>query len=597
MARINGTQRDDLLPGTSEQDEIRGRASNDRLLGDRGNDVLYGNGGRDTLTGGDGSDIFVLSGGRDLITDFTDGQDLIGLPGRVSFDRLRISAGTGANARNTIISLGRIQLAVLEGVSSSQIDAADFTNDLTPISEPPPPPPPPSNGNFNIEFDYRFDSRGFFDDPARRAALEAAADIWEGFIQDEFPNVPAGIKFTVRNPSVSGGETRIVLNSEIDDLLIFVDVHPLPGSTLAEARPDGFDAVGTVFSNRIRGSDFQPWVGSLVFDPDANWFFDSTPNTDGDIPSRQMDFISIALHEIGHILGIGTAGIFRKIGAGRAFYGPNALNVNEGQPIPLERDLFHVQEGFLNDTVSLDPTITNGIRTLPSQVDLALLADIGYEISGFTAQGSTPPIATSGDDLIFGTILADTIDGLGGGDQIQGDRGNDRLNGGSGNDNLFGQAGNDTMNGDAGDDQLAGNGGNDILNGGSNNDNLFGGTGNDILNGDAGNDFLSGEAGDDLLDGGAGDDNLFGDAGRDTFFFGANNGEDRITDFDIATERIQIASGLGFATGADVLATLSRNFINTSVFTLSPGNSIEVFHEDVSNINNTPLTAANFVIV
>jgi len=290
---------------------IRGRAGNDRLLGDRGNDVLYGNAGRDTLTGGDGSDIFVLSGGRDRITDFTDGQDLIGLPGRVSFDRLQISAGTGANAGNTIISLGRFQLAVLEGVSSSQIDAADFTNDLTPISEPTSPIVPPSNGNFNIEFDYRFDSSGFFNDPARRAALAAAADI-----QDEFPNVPAGIEFTVDNPSVSGRQERIVLNSEIDDLLIFVGVRPLPGSTLGQAGPDGFDAAGTVFFNRIDGSDFQPWVGSLTFDPDANWFFDSTPNTDGDIPFGQSDFISTALHEIGHILGIGTADIFEQIGTG-----------------------------------------------------------------------------------------------------------------------------------------------------------------------------------------------------------------------------------------------------------------------------------------
>ncbi|MGK7902931.1 MAG: hypothetical protein AB4352_16280 [Hormoscilla sp.] len=596
MARINGTRGGDILSGTSEQDVIRGRAGNDRLLGDRGNDVLYGNAGRDTLTGGDGSDIFVLSGGRDLITDFTDGEDLMGLPGRVSFSQLQISAGTGANAGDTIISFGRFQVAVLEGVNSSQIDAADFTNDLTPISEPT-PTDPPSNGNFNIEFDYRFDSSGFFNDPARRAALEAAADIWEGFIQDEFPDVPAGIEFTVNNPSVSGREERIVLNSEIDDLLIFVGARPLPGSTLGEAGPDGVDAAGTVFSNRLLGSNFEPWVGGLTFDTDANWFFDSTPNTDGDIPFGQSDFISTALHEIGHVLGFGTADIFEQIGAGGTFDGPNALNVNGGRPIPLEGNLSHVEEGFLNDTVLLDPTSRNGTRTLPTQVDLALLADIGYEIPGFIPQGSTPPIATSGDDLIFGTILADAIDGLGGDDQIQGDRGNDRLNGGSGNDNLFGQAGNDTMNGDAGDDQLVGNEGNDILNGGSNNDTLFGGTGNDILNGDGGNDFLIGEAGDDLLDGGAGDDNLFGDGGRDTFFFGANNGEDTITDFDIATERIQIASGLGFATGADVLATLSRTFINTSVFTLSPGNSIEVFHEDVSNINNTPLTAANFVIV
>ncbi len=90
--------------------------------------------------------------------------------------------------------------------------------------------------------------------------------------------------------------------------------------------------------------------------------------------------------------------------------------MNGGQPIPLERDLSHIQEGFLNGTVLLDPSITNGTRILPTQVDLALLADIGYEISDFTAQGETPPIASFGDDQIIATMLADTIDGLGGGD-------------------------------------------------------------------------------------------------------------------------------------------------------------------------------------
>ncbi|MGK7900840.1 MAG: hypothetical protein AB4352_05385 [Hormoscilla sp.] len=397
------------------------------------------------------------------------------------------------------------------------------------------------SSGFNIELDYRFDSTGFFDDPDRRAALAAVAQIWESFIQDDFTNVPAEISFAVENPTTEETE-MLVLDAEIDDLLIFVGARSLPGNTLAQAGPDGVNAAGSIFSNRLEGSNFEPWVGSITFDTDANWFFDPTPDTDDDIPFGQSDFITTALHEIGHILGIGTADIFREIAAGAAFDGFNALAVNGGDPIPLESDLFHVQEGFENNTVLMDPTSTTGTRKLPTQVDLALLADIGYEISGFTTQGETPPIATPGDDVtIFGSIIADTIDGLAGNDQIQGDRGDDLLNGGEGNDLIFGEEGNDTLNG------------------------------------------------------GLGDDILIGGEGIDTFFFAANNGADSINDFNSAEDAIALAGELGFTTGEEAIEAITTqgNIIGGgrfAVVTLSPGNQIKIFA-------NTDLTAANFIIV
>lgn len=92
-----------------------------------------------------------------------------------------------------------------------------------------------SNG-FNIELDYRFDSTGFFDDPDRRAALAAVAEIWESFIQDDFTKVPVGISFAVENPTTEETE-MVVLDAEIDDLLIFVGARSLPGNTLAQAGP------------------------------------------------------------------------------------------------------------------------------------------------------------------------------------------------------------------------------------------------------------------------------------------------------------------------------------------------------------------------
>ncbi|TAF03237.1 MAG: hypothetical protein EAZ78_13000 [Oscillatoriales cyanobacterium] len=186
---------------------------------------------------------------------------------------------------------------------------------------------------------------------------------------------------------------------------------------------------------------------------------------------------------------------------------------------------------------------------IPTKVDLAILADIGYKFDGFTVQDSTPTLATEADDKVIGTDSPDTLNGLGG---------------------------------------------NDIINGVAGNDSLIGGAGNDILNGGSGNDSLIG---------GAGNDNITGGDGQDTFFFGAANGQDRIEDFVVADDKIQIAAGLGFSSGADVLIPRPGTFFGGdftdqsgkviaqfSRITISSGNTISIVHKD-------SLTAANFIIL
>ncbi|WP_353932490.1 tandem-95 repeat protein [Okeanomitos corallinicola TIOX110] len=389
------------------------------------------------------------------------------------------------------------------------------------------------DSSFDIVFDYRFDTNGFFDDAARRATLEAAGQIWANLIEDEFDNIPAGIQFTIQNPQ-TGQEESITLTNEIDDLLIFVGSQSPPfgisGNALGRGGPRGNDAAGDIFRNRYNSSDFEPFAGNISFDPtpsfsngsSADWFFDSTPDTADDIPTNTVDFLETALHEIGHVLGIGTASIFDQIGQDGAFDGPNSLTINGGNPIPLASDLSHTEANFTTPDGIISLMEPSGGSRLPTSVDLAMLADIGYETVGFQAQGFVAPIATDLGETIFGTIIDDVIDGLGGNDQIQGDQGNDTLIGGAGNDTLVGSA------------------------------------------------------------------------GIDTFRFEANNGQDIINDFDITNEVIQIASDLGFTTGAEILATLTKPFSNVSRFTLSAGNYIDVFHESTSG---TPLTAANFAIV
>ena len=248
---------------------------------------------------------------------------------------------------------------------------------------------------FNIEFDYRFDTEGFFTEE-KKEVLEAAASLWSSYIRDEFPDVSLN---TVEVPiaSISAtSDTEFTINSEvqtvtldepIDDILIFAYSIDFPedSTTIANGGPFASFTQGSELDERYNGDDFQPWLGVIYFDTDANFYLDSTPFSN-DVPEDQKDFFSVALHEIGHILGFGSAPVFTELIENGEFTGNNSTSLNNGDPIPLDEDLGHLEEGFkINDETNIfNPSIASGERVLPSELDLAFLADIGYEIGSPT---------------------------------------------------------------------------------------------------------------------------------------------------------------------------------------------------------------------
>jgi serralysin len=103
---------------------------------------------------------------------------------------------------------------------------------------------------------------------------------------------------------------------------------------------------------------------------------------------------------------------------------------------------------------------------------------------------------------------------------------------------ISGTAGNNTLKGTSAANTIEGNGGNDKL---------YGGTGNDALTGNAGNDRLYGDSGKDTLSGSSGNDILTGGANADTFRFSGKWGKDKITDFENASDHIDLrGNGLSF---------------------------------------------------
>jgi Ca2+-binding RTX toxin-like protein len=65
--------------------------------------------------------------------------------------------------------------------------------------------------------------------------------------------------------------------------------------------------------------------------------------------------------------------------------------------------------------------------------------------------------------------------------------------------------------------------------------------GHDMMDGGGGNDTLNGGAGDDVIHAGTGADRLTGGTGADTFVFVADEGADRITDFELGVDRIDLS--------------------------------------------------------
>ena len=96
------------------------------------------------------------------------------------------------------------------------------------------------------------------------------------------------------------------------------------------------------------------------------------------------------------------------------------------------------------------------------------------------------------------------------------------------------------MLGNNGRDDLRGDAGTDIIYGGNGYDFIRGGKDRDYIYGDNGNDKINGNKGRDIITGGKGDDTLTGGAGADKFKFAKNDGDDNITDFELAFDTLVI---------------------------------------------------------
>jgi len=258
-----------------------------------------------------------------------------------------------------------------------------------------------------IEFDYTYDTKGFFTDletgtpiVERRSLLEEAASFYSGFTDSLSAIAPqAGDAWSVQitHPSLGPRVTLENLTLAADTIRIYVGGSESAPGVLGFARlgtnltasgsAEFVDAVTTRGQTNTVGADatdYGTWGGSIWFNAANAWYFDSDP---AGLTPGHPDFLTTAIHEIGHILGFGEADSwYAQINDDGYFTGAASVAAYGGL-VPVDQYDAHWASGTMSTYAGLpqqtlmDPSTRSGTRELPTVLDYAGFADIGWQVS------------------------------------------------------------------------------------------------------------------------------------------------------------------------------------------------------------------------
>ena len=268
-----------------------------------------------------------------------------------------------------------------------------------------------------LDLDYTYDVGGFFT-AGRRTLMTQVAGLFEARIQDTLSAIApsGGNHWTIEFYNPNTGLTSQVVDPTItaNSIKVYLGARNLGSGVLGVggfggvASGSGSGAFVTAVSTRgqsgvATSTDFGPWGGSIAFSDTASWYFDSDP-TSVESFAGQNDFYSVAAHELGHLLGIGTADSWlHYVNGSHQFTGAAAVS-SYGGNVPLVNADDHFAEGTVStiagtatsQEAALDPTLTTGTRKYLTDLDWAALQDIGWQVAAVPEPTSISLVALSG---------------------------------------------------------------------------------------------------------------------------------------------------------------------------------------------------------
>lgn len=219
--------------------------------------------------------------------------------------------------------------------------------------------------------------------PSQDAAMLAAADRWMEVLIGDIPDQI----FTFQNPIEANEciQGQPAVTEPVDDVVIYVSITDIDGP---------FGVLGRARPCFVRHQSRLPINGLIEFD-----------ETDLDRIESDGDMSNVILHEMGHVLGIGTLWPERDlladpsvppngvVGADTHFVGVRAIEAFDaaggvnytGAKVPVENEAgagsgdSHWRESVL-DRELMTPFIDSGVTNALSAVTVQSLADLGFAV-------------------------------------------------------------------------------------------------------------------------------------------------------------------------------------------------------------------------